>query len=348
MTQPAEYYTRYGNPTHEQVEATLIALEGAEAAMVTASGMGAIFTAALSVLRSGDHVIAQRNLYASATTLFETMLPRWGIECVFVDQTNPQEFADAIRPNTKLIYVESPTNPLMRITDLRAVAELARKHGITTMMDNTFASPINQRPIEFGIDVVLHSATKYLSGHHDVTAGLIIGGRDFVERAWNFLIVGGAVLSPFDAWLLLRGLRTLPMRVERHNQNAHALATCLEAHPRVKRVNYPGLRSHPQHDLACTQMTGFTGILSIELEGGFSDAEAFIQSLNLGAYAASLGGYGTLVVHPAAMWVNALSTDQRRAMDVSETLVRISVGLEDEIDLIADFLQALERDVSAK
>ena len=339
---------RSGNPTHEQVEATLCALEGGEAAMITASGMGAIFTAVMSMLQSGDHVVAQRHLYASATTLFETLLPRWGIECVFVDQTNPEGFAEAIRPNTKLIYIETPTNPLMRITDLRAVADLARKHGITTMIDNTFASPINQRPLEFGIDVVVHSATKYLSGHHDVMAGAIVASRELVERAWKFLIVAGAVLGPFDGWLLLRGLRTLPMRVERHNRNALALATFLETHPGVKRVNYPGLESHPQHHLACAQMSGFTGMLSVELKGGFEDAERFIGSLKIAVYAASLGGCETLVVHPAAMWADSLSADQRRAMDVSDTLVRISVGLEDEDDIIADFSHALGKSAAGE
>lgn len=319
-----------------------MALEGGEAAMLTSSGMGSIFTAAMSFLQSGDHVLAQRSLYASATTLFETLLPRWGIECSFVEQTNPGAFVDAIQPNTKLIYVESPANPLMRITDLRSIAELGRKHGVITMIDNTLATPINQRPLEFGIDVVVHSATKYLSGHHDVTAGAIIGSREFITRAWDFRIVDGAVLGPFDAWLLLRGLRTLPLRVERHNQNAFRLATFLETHPKVERVNYPGLLSHPQHDLARAQMSGFTGMLSVEFKGNFADTERLIQSLRLGAYAASLGGYETLLVHPAAMWAHALSADQRGAMELGDTLVRISVGLEDVADLIADFAKALE------
>jgi methionine-gamma-lyase len=347
-TQPAEYYTRYGNPTHEQVEATLMALEGGEAAMLTSSGMGAIFTAVMSVLHSGDHVIAQRNLYASATTLFETLLPRWGVECSLVDQTDLGAFANAVRSNTKLIYIESPTNPLMRITDLRGVAELGQKHGVTTMIDNTFATPINQRPLEFGIDVVVHSATKYLSGHHDVTAGAIVGSREFLTRAWDFRIVNGAGLGPFDGWLLLRGLRTLPIRIQRHNQNALALATFLETHPKIERINYPGLLSHPQHNLAGAQMSGFTGALSVELKGAFEDAERLIRGLRLGTYAASLGGYETLLVHPAAMWANALNADQRREMEVGETLVRISVGLEDEADLIADFAHALDAIESGK
>ncbi len=181
--QPAEYYTRYGNPGHQQVEATLAALEGGEAALVTASGMGAIFTAVMSLLQKGDHVVAQRNVYASASTLFEELAPRWGIECTFVDQTEPEQFAAAVRPNTRLIYLETPSNPLMQLTDLRAIAQLGRERGITTMVDNTFATPINQRPLELGIDVVLHSATKYLSGHHDTMAGAIVASLQFIERA---------------------------------------------------------------------------------------------------------------------------------------------------------------------
>lgn len=341
--QPSEYYSRYGNPTHAQVEAVMVSLEGGEAALVTASGMGAIFASVMSVLQKGDHVVAQRNLYANTTVLLETLLPRWGIECTFVDQTSAEGWAEALRPNTKLIYAETPTNPLMRLTDLRAVAKLGKDHGITTVVDNTFATPINQRPLEYGIDVVLHSATKYIGGHHDVTAGVIIGSQAFMERAWRFHIVMGAALSPFDAWLLLRGLRTLGIRVERHNQNALAVARFFESHPRIERVNYPGLASHPQHELAREQMSGFTGIMSVELKGGYEEAESFIAALKLGAYAASLGGFETLLVHPAAMWSDTLTVDQRRAMGVNESLVRISVGLEDVQDLVADFAQALEQ-----
>jgi methionine-gamma-lyase len=343
QARPAEFYTRYGNPTHREAEATIAALEGGQAALLAASGMGAIFTAILCNLRAGDHVVAQRNLYAGTNTLIEELLPRWNIEHTFVEQTDAANFAEVLRPNTKLIYVETPTNPLMRITDLRAVARLGRERQITTMVDNTFATPINQRPLEFGIDVCVHSATKYLGGHSDITAGVVVGSREFVERAWKFGLVAGAVLSPFDGWLLLRGLRTLGLRVERHNQNALAVARFLEAHPKVERVHYPGLESHPQHELARRQMSGFTGMLGVELRGDFRAAEKFIASLKLAMNAASLGGYETLVVHPAAMWGQQLSAAQRAAMGVSDRLVRISVGLEDEADLIKDFAQALEQ-----
>ena len=340
---PSEYYSRYGNPTHEQVEAVMAALEGGEAAMVTASGMGAICTSVMSLLDSGDHVVAQRNLYANTAALLEDVLPRWGIECTFVDQTNAERWAEALRPNTKVIYAETPVNPLMRLTDLQAVAALGKTRGITTIVDNTFATPFNQRPLQFGIDVVVHSGTKYLGGHSDVTAGVIIGPQAFIERAWKFHIVMGAALSPFDAWLLMRGLRTLGLRVERHNHNALMLARFFESHPKIERVNYPGLESHPQHALAKEQMSGFTGMMSVELRGGYEAADRFIASLRLGLYAASLGGYETLLVHPAAMWGDTLTDAQRIAMEVGENLVRISVGLEDERDLIDDFSQALDQ-----
>src|SRR5919205_4445406 len=273
---PAEFYTRYGNPTHKEVEATLVALEGGEAALLTSSGMGAIFTALMSVLKAGDHVVAQTNHYAGAMTLLDEMPRRFGVEVTLVDQTRAEDFAEAMRPTTRVVYAESPTNPLMQITDLRALSELARSRGVTTIIDNTFSTPVNQRPLELGIDVVIHSATKYLGGHSDVTAGCVVSSREFVERAWHFSLLAGSILSPFDGWLLLRGLRTLSLRVERHNANAHALAS--------------------------TQMSGYTGMLSAELRGGFEAAERLIATLRLATNAASLGGTETLIVHPAAMW----------------------------------------------
>jgi methionine-gamma-lyase len=342
VSRPAEFYTRYGNPTNKQAEATIAALEGGEDALLASSGMGAIFMAMLCDLRAGDHVVAQRNLYAGTATLVGELLARWGIEHTLVGQTGAADFAQAVRPTTKLIYVETPTNPLMHIIDLRAVAALGRERGITTMVDNTFATPVNQRPLELGIDVCLHSATKYLGGHSDITAGVIVGARKFVERAWKFGLVAGAVLGPFDAWLLLRGLRTLGLRVERHNRNALALARFLETRAQVERVHYPGLESHPQHELARGQMSGFTGMLGVEVRGGFRAAERFMAALKLGVNAASLGGHATLVVHPAAMWGQQLTSDERTAMSIGDNLVRVSVGLEDEVDLIKDFAQALD------
>jgi cystathionine beta-lyase/cystathionine gamma-synthase len=340
-TKPAEFYTRNGNPNHAMVEATLAALEGGEAAQVFSSGMGAIFAVMGSMLEAGDHVVAQRNHYAGATTLMKDFLPRWGIEITYVDQTDNAEFAAAVRPNTKLIYVETPVNPLMQITDLRFIVELAKDRGVVTICDNTFATPVNQRPLEFGVDAVIHSATKYIGGHHDVTAGALVGSKEFVERVWRFALVAGATLSPFDGWLLLRGLRTLGLRVERHNRNAMALANFLEHHPKVTRVYYPGLPSHPQRELAESQMNGFTGMLSVELRGGYAAADKFISSLRLATRAASLGGFETLVVHPASMWSLQLSRELQESTGINEGLVRISVGLEDEVDMLRDFYQAL-------
>jgi methionine-gamma-lyase len=340
-TRPAEFYTRYGNPNHAMVEATLAALEGGESALVFGSGMGAIFAAMGCLLETGDHVVSQRNHYAGATTLMKEFLPRWGIEVTYVDQTNNSEFADAVRPNTKLIYVETPVNPLMQLTDLRFIVELAKDRGVTTICDNTFATPVNQRPLELGVDAVIHSATKYIGGHHDVTAGALVGSKDFVERVWRFALVAGAALSPFDGWLLLRGLRTLGLRVERHNRNGMALAKFLERHPKVAKVYYPGLESHPQHELAKSQMSGFTGMLSVELRGGYAAADKLISSLKLATRAASLGGFETLVVHPASMWSLQLSRELRESTGINEGLVRISVGLEDEVDMLRDFEQAL-------
>jgi len=341
-SKPSEFYTRYGNPNHEMVEVTLAQLEGGESALVTGSGMGAIFAVMLGSLRQGDHLVAQRNHYAGATTLLKDYLPRWGIEATFVDQTDPAAFAAAIRPETRMIYVESPVNPLMQITDLRAIVDLARRHNLTTVCDNTFATPINQRPLELGIDAVIHSATKYIGGHHDATAGALIGSREMVDRVWRFSLVAGATLSPFDSWLLLRGLRTLGLRVERHNRNGLALATFLESHKKVARVFYPGLASHPQHELARSQMDGFTGMLSVELLGGYAAADRLISSLRLATRAASLGGFETLVVHPASMWSLQLTRETRESTGINDGLVRISVGIEDEADLIADFEQALD------
>jgi methionine-gamma-lyase len=304
--------------------------------------MGAITLAVMSLIKSGDHVIAQSDLYAGARALMRDYVPRWGIETTFVDQTRTEEFEAALRPNTRLIYLESPSNPLMRLTDLKAIAQLAKSRGITTIIDNTFATPVNQRPLELGMDVVIHSATKYLGGHHDLTAGAVVSSKEFIGQAWKLGVVFGSVLSPFEAWLLMRGIRTLGLRVERHNQNAMALAQFLESHAKVTRVNYPGLESHPQHQLARQQMSGFTGMLSFELDGGAEEAEGFISRLKIPTYTGSLGGVQTLIVRPAAMWSHQLTPEQRRSTGISEGLFRLSVGVEDECDLIKDFKQALE------
>jgi methionine-gamma-lyase len=335
------FYTRYGNPNHSQVEAVVAALEGADAAMVTSSGMAAITGAVLANVSAGDHVVAQTSLYAGTIGLLKKVLPRFGVEATLVDQRDPQNFAAAIRPNTRLIVVETPSNPVAAVTDLAAVAELARGRGIITIADNTFATPVNQRPLALGIDLVVHSATKYLGGHSDLVAGVVVGPAGRLQGIWEDAIALGSSPAPFDAWLLLRGLRTLPLRVARHNRSAAAIAAFLEGHPAVSRVHYAGLESHPQHDVARRQMSGFGGVVSFELGGGFEAAERAIAAMRLPRRAASLGGVESLVVHPAAMWAGSLDAEQLAASGIEAGLIRLSVGLEDERDLIADLERAL-------
>lgn len=335
------FYTRYGNPTLREAETLLARLEGAEEALVTASGMGAITAAVLSFVRAGDHIVAQREIYSGTGELFSTLLPRFGVDVTLVEQTDTQAFAAACTPRTKLMYVETPGNPLLRLTDLRAIAAIARERGIRTIADNTFATPVNQQPLECGIDVVVHSATKFLGGHSDVSAGAIVGPRVLLEECWRTAIITGAVLGPIDAWLLLRGMRTLALRVRQSNATALALAEFLEKHPAVTRVYYPGLPGHPQASLARSQMSGFGGVLSFEIEGGAERVERVISSLRIPARAASLGGTESLVVAPAAMWSGALDEAGLRALGVSESLIRFSVGIESAGDLRRDLDRAL-------
>jgi cystathionine gamma-lyase len=338
----SRYYTRYGNPTLARVEAVVAELEGAEAALTTASGMGAITTTILALVQQGDHIVAQTNHYMGTTQLLEEVLPRFGVSCTTVDQTDIQAFAGAITPQTRLILIETPANPTLQLTDLRAVAELARSRGILTCADNTFATPVNQRPLALGVDLALHSGTKYLGGHHDLVAGVVVGSRTLIEKIWKIHLVVGSVLGPIDAWLLLRGLRTLSARVEKQNRSALSIARFLETHPAIERAHYPGLESHPQHALAARQMTGFGGVLSFAVRGGYAATQTFVSKLKLAAQAVSLGGYETLAVHAAAMWAGTLGEQGLAEAGIHPNLVRLSVGLEDEADLINDLRRALE------
>ncbi|MEF7613584.1 aminotransferase class I/II-fold pyridoxal phosphate-dependent enzyme [Aquincola sp. MAHUQ-54] len=338
----AAYYTRYGNPTHERVAAVMAALEGTETAMLTASGMGAISTAVLGLVQAGDHVVAQSRHYMSTAKLFDEVLPRFGVQVSIVEQSDLAAIETALRPETKLIMVETPANPTLVLTDLAGVAALARPRGILTIADNTFASPINQKPHALGIDVVVHSATKSLGGHHDLTAGVICCPDALAERIWPMHITLGAVLSPMDAWLLLRGLRTLPVRMERINANALALAAWLEAQPQVERVHYPGLASHPQHALAKRQMSGCGPVIALALRGGFEQTSRFVASLELATHAVSLGGVETLIVHTAAMWSGTMNEAQMAAAGIAPNFVRLAVGLEHIEDLQRDFARALQ------
>lgn len=336
-----EFYTRYGNPTLSQVESVLASLEGAESALVTGSGMAAVSATVLALVSQGDHVVAQKNHYGGTLNLLNSFLPRFGVEVAQIDQTDTAAFEKAVRPNTKLILIETPSNPLMTLTDIRAISKLARSRGITTLIDNTFATPINQRPLDLGIDLSFHSATKYFGGHSDLIAGAVMGSSESITKIWNAHVILGAALGPFDAWLMLRGLRTLSLRVRQHNENAMALAEFLKSHKAVKVVHYPGLKSHPQHDLARKQMSGFGGMLTFEVNGGYEAADRFLSRIRLASRAASLGGIETLAVHPASNFLHYMTLEQAAKIGIAPGLLRISVGLEGKDDLIADFDQAL-------
>lgn len=342
-TRHPAFYTRYGNPTHEQAAAVLAGLEGTEVAMLTASGMGAISTAVLSLLRAGDHAVAQSRHYMATAKLFDELLPRYGVATSVVEQADLGALEAALRPETKVIYVETPANPTLVLTDLAGVVALARARGITVLADNTFAGPLNTRPAALGVDVVLHSATKSLGGHSDITAGAICTTRALAERMWDTALTLGATLSPMDAWLLLRGMRTLPLRMGRINENALALAHWLERQPQVDAVHYPMLPSHPQHDVAKKQMRGGGPVVALALKGGYDATSRFVAALKLASQAVSLGGVETLAVHTAAMWSGSMNEEQMATAGISPNFVRLSVGIENIDDLKRDFEQALRQ-----
>jgi len=335
------FYTRYGNPNHSQVAAVVAQLEGTQDALIFPSGMAALSAAVMAFCRHGDHVIAQQHMYAGTHKLLEDILRPLGVECTFVDQTNLAEFARALCDRTRLVMVETPSNPLMKITDLQAVADLAREHGAATLADNTFATPINQRPLDFGIDIAMHSATKYLGGHSDVSAGVLAGRSDVIERIWPYGVKLGFATNAFDSWLLLRGLRTLSLRVERQSHNAQAIAAFLASRPQISAVHYPGLKSHAQHELAARQMRRFGGMLSFELAGTSDRVEPFIRGLSLITRATSLGGVESTLVHQSAMWRSLMNDGQLKAAGISPTLIRLSTGIEHIDDLLDDLGRAL-------
>ncbi len=335
------FYTRYGNPTHTAVESAIAELEGADAALLFASGMGAITTSILSLVKNGDHIVAQRDIYGGVTKFLSTWLPKLGIETTFVDTTDYEQHARAIRPNTKLLYLESPTNPTLRVVDLRKPVALARQHQLITMIDSTFATPINQRPTEFGIDVVLHAGTKYLAGHTDLISGVAAGRRDLIDNIRETRTTLGGIMDPHAAFLLLRGIKTLALRVERQNESALRVAEFLAQHPKVRSVNYPFLQGHPQRALAIEQMKGGGGVLSFEVDATGEDAKRLSEALRLFTLAPSLGGVESLVSIPVLTSHAMISAEQRQKMGVTEQLIRISVGIENIGDLIADLEQAL-------
>ena len=335
------FYTRYGNPTHTVAEKAIAELEGVDAALLFASGMNAITTAMLSLLKSGDHVVAQRDIYGGATKFFSQWLPKFGIETTFVDTVEYDQHARAIQRNTKLLYMESPTNPTLRVVDLRQVTALARQHNLITFIDSTFATPINQRPADFGIDLIMHSGTKYFAGHSDLICGIVAGRQDLVQKIHETRTTLGGTMDPHAAWLLLRGIKTLAVRVQRHNDNALRVARFLAQHARVRRVHYPFLEGHPQRALAMEMMHGGGGVLSFEVDGTGEDARRLSEALHLFTLAPSLGGVDSLVTIPVLTSHGMISAEHRQKMGVTEQLIRLSVGIENADDLIADLEQAL-------
>jgi len=335
------FYTRYGNPTNTVAEAAIAELEGTEAALLFSSGMNAITTAVLALVKSGDHIVAQRDIYGGATKFLSQWAPRLGIETTFVDTTDYDQHLAAIRPNTKFLYLESPTNPTLRVVDLERTVKIARDHNLISMIDSTFATPINCRPAEFGIDLVMHSGTKYFGGHHDLICGILAGGRDLIERVHETRTTLGGSLDPLAGWLLLRGIKTLAVRVERQNENALKVARFLAQHAKVRQVHYPFLEGHAQRAIAVRQMRGGGGMVSFEVEGSGEDARRLSESLRLFSLAPSLGGVDSLVCLPVLTSHAMISPEHRKKMGVTEQLIRLSVGIESADDLIMDLEQAL-------
>ena len=335
-------YLRINNtPSQLALHAKLAALEGGEAALVMASGMAAISTTLLTVLAPGDHLLAQRGLYGGTHDLVGGEFPRLGIERDFIDADRPDSWAALLRPNTRAIYVEAMTNPLLEVADLDGVVRFAREHRLLSIIDNTFATPVNFRPLAAGFDLCLHSATKYLNGHADIVAGAVVGAAATIERIRHKANHLGGSLDPHAAFLLKRGLKTLALRVRYQNDSAQRIAQFLEGHPAVKRVNYPGLESHPRHARARRLFAGYGGVLSFELEGGERGAEEFAHRVRIPAVAPSLGGVQTLLTRPATTSHAALSREERQSLGISDGLLRLSVGIEATEDLLEDFRQAL-------
>ena len=338
-------YARVGNPTQTVLEKRLATLEGGEAAVAVASGIGAITALLWTFIKSGDEIIADKTLYGCTFAFMEHGLSRFGIKVNFVDLTEADALAAAMTLKTRFVFFETPTNPNMRIINIQEVTELARAHGARVIVDNTYGTPYLQRPLECGADFVVHSMTKYLSGHGDLIAGAIIGSADDMKsvRSVGLKDMTGAVLSAFDSFLILRGIKTLELRMERHCESALTLARQIEAHPNVKKVFYPGLPSHPQHTLASQQMKAFGGMIALELNGGYESGVRFMDAVQLAQRAVSLGDAETLVQHPASMTHNNYTDEERQAHGISRGLARISVGLENVEDLSADILRALDQ-----
>lgn len=336
-------YSRTHNPTRRAFENCLASLEGGSHGFAFASGCAAT-TTVLHLLQSGDHVIAGDDMYGGTFRLFERILKHHGTDFSYVDLTNPENFAKAIKPNTKMVWLETPTNPTLKLVDIKKIAIEAKKHGILVAVDNTFMSPYFQRPLLLGADIVVHSVTKYIGGHSDVVGGAAVTNRADLAEKLQFLTNSmGGIQAAFDAFLCLRSLKTLPLRMKAHEANAMAIAKFLEAHPKVEKVVYPGLASHPQHALAKEQMTGMGGMITFFIKGGMDSARKFLENVNIFALAESLGGVESLIEHPAIMTHASVPPENRKALGIDDSLIRLSVGVEDLDDLIADLKNAFEK-----
>lgn len=337
------YYGRYGNPTTRTLEKKIAVLEGSEDALGVSSGMAAISIAMLAFLKQGDHVVVTKDVYGGTHKFLTSLAPRFGIEYSFVCCNTPGAIEEAIQPNTKALYIETPSNPSLTLVDIEAVGKIAKKHDLPLIIDNTFMTPYLQRPLELGAHVVVHSATKYLNGHGDVIAGFICGDKESIDHMRKNLMGDlGQNLNAWESYMILRGLKTLGLRVERHCKNAMEVAEYLEKQPEVERVYYPGLPSHPQHDLALKQMRGMGGIVSFEIKGGVEAGKKFINALELAMISFSLGDPETLVQHPASMTHSSIPEDELADFGIPKGLIRLSLGLEDAEDILSDLAQALQ------
>lgn len=342
--EPGHIYSRFSNPTVETFQKRAALLEGAEAARGTATGMAAVTTAVMSQLRAGDHAVAARALFGGCRYVIEDYLPRWGVESTLVDGRDPENFARAMRPNTKVVFVETPTNPTLELVDLKAVAEIAHAHGAVLIVDNVFATPIWQKPLELGADLVTYSATKHMDGQGRALGGVILGKKSLIEADIHTIIrQTGPSMSPFNAWVLLKGLETLPLRVKAMTESASKLANFFADHPKVERISYPFHHSHPQHDLAKRQMGGGSTLVSLTVKGGKEAAFRVADALAIVAISNNLGDAKSIISHPATTTHQRFTDDEKREMDIADGLLRLSVGLEDADDLIADFAYALDQ-----
>jgi cystathionine beta-lyase/cystathionine gamma-synthase len=341
VTGSDSYYTRYGNPTNSVAEKTIAELEGVDAALTFSSGMGAITTTVMALLQAGDHVVAQRDIYGGAHKFFSQWLPRFGVETTFVDTTNFSQHERAIRPNTRLLYLESPTNPTLRVVDMKAAGALAKKRGLISMIDATFGTPVNQNPARYGIDLIMHSGTKFLGGHADLICGVVAGPAALIERILATRTTLGNCMDPHAAWMLVRGMKTLAVRVARQNENALRVAEFLERHAKVRSVHYPFLKSHPQNGIAREQMRGGGGMVTFEVKGSGDDARRVSEAMRLFTLAPSLGGVESLVSIPVLTSHLMVPPDERARMGVTEQMIRLSVGIENADDLVADLERAL-------